>query len=86
MSENALGLGVGGGSRFVSVVASLIQHVGKSAGYVGVGILEVAIGAALAYKHLDLTGFAAVLSAVNIPLYGGGALKSWSDSRNGGGS
>jgi sulfite exporter TauE/SafE len=65
-------------------IDAFAYHGGRSVAYVGVGMLEVALGYRLAVHHADaLTGFAAVLSAVNVGLFGGGALKAWAD-RNGG--
>ena len=59
-----------------------LDFLGKKHGYVATGIFEVVLGVALAYFKPDsLTGFAAVLTAVNVPLYGGGAMAKWAEGR-----
>lgn len=61
-----------------------LSFLGKSHGYVVVGLIQVAIGTLMAwFKPGSLTGFATVLSAINVPLYGGGAFAKWADSKNG---
>ena len=59
-----------------------LDFLGKKHGYVATGIFAVVLGTVIAYLKPDaLTGFAAVLTAVNVPLYGGGAMAKWGDHR-----
>lgn len=59
----------------------------KGAAYVFVGVFEVTLGFVLALKAPgSMTGFATILGAVNVALYGGGALAKWAEGRNGNGT
>ncbi len=60
------------------------EWLGKGPGYVVVALFEATAGVVLACLQVDLTGFAAVLTAINVPLFGGGAVKVWAQSKNGG--
>jgi hypothetical protein len=56
----------------------------KSAAYIGIGAIEATFGFVLALKSPgSLAGFAGVLTAINVPLYGGGILAKWAERDNG---
>lgn len=58
----------------------------KERWYFGLGILTVLFGFILAHTAPDtLGGFATVVGATFVPLYGGALGKLWVESRNGNG-
>lgn len=68
----------------------LAKHGKRGVAYVLMGLVQTALGFYVACCHPEaLNGFAAVLGAIDINLYGGGALAKWADARaqngNGGG-
>ncbi len=65
------------------LLEGVAKHGKRSVAYVGVGIMQTLLGFYVACVHpAALTGFAAVLGAIDLNLYGGGALKAWTDARN----
>jgi hypothetical protein len=67
-------------------MSELVQLLGKGPGYVALAVAELGVGAWLAARGADLSGFALVLGAVNAGVYGGGAWKVAAEARNGGGN
>lgn len=52
--------------------------------YFGLGILVIIAGTVIAHTAPDaLGGFAAVVGAIAVPLYGGALGKLWAETRNG---
>jgi hypothetical protein len=65
-------------------VNDVIQLLGKGPGYVALAVAELGVGAWLAARGADLSGFALILGAVNAGVYGGGAWKAAAEAKNGG--
>jgi hypothetical protein len=68
---------------FGLLISNAGSGLGKGAGYVALAFFEAMLGAALAYFGKDLTGFAAVVVAVNAGVFGGGAWKAAAEAKNG---
>lgn len=62
------------------MVESIFKHGKRGAAYVFVGVFEITLGFVLALKAPgSMSGFATILGAVNVALYGGGALAKWAE-------
>jgi len=72
--------------RLTELVARAGTGLGKGPGMVGLGFFEATLGAILAYTGKDLVGYAGVLTAINIGVYGGGAWKASAEAKNGNGN
>lgn len=76
----------GTGRNLVAEYSSrLMAGLGKGPGYVALGFAEALAGAVLVYYGRDVSGYAAVVTAVNVGVFGGGAWKVSAEARNGGG-
>lgn len=63
--------------------AKILKLFGKAPAMVAVAVFEVILAFVLLKQGVDTSNLSAILWAINIPLYGGGAAKAWSDSKNG---
>ena len=61
----------------------LLQKLGKGPGMMALAFTEVILAYFLSQGGTDLTGYALVLGAVNVPVFGGGAWKAHSEAKNG---
>ena len=61
----------------------ILKLFGKAPAMVAVAVFEVILAFVLLKQGIDTSNLPAILWAINIPLYGGGAAKAWSDSKNG---
>ncbi len=78
MSAESLGNGGPGGDRGTKLVSGVVRALGKGPGYVALAVFETILGFALALRQPDaLDGFALVLGAVNVAVYGGGAVNAF---------
>jgi hypothetical protein len=65
-----------------SFIEGIMRHGKRGAAYVGVGIFQTITAYLIALHHPEaLTGYAAVIGAIDLNLYGGGALAKWAEAR-----
>ena len=69
--------------KLKAVLEYLFRSLGKGPGLTLVGLLQTGLGYTLALQGKDLAGFAYVVGAVNVGLFGGAAWKAAAEARNG---
>jgi hypothetical protein len=67
--------------RLRIVLDYLFRSLGKGPGLTLVGLLQTGLGYSLALAGKDLSGFAYVVGAVNVGLFGGGAIKAHAEAK-----
>lgn len=58
----------------------LLLALGKGPGFLALAFVEVGLAALLVYNGFVLDSFVLALGAINVPVYGSGAAKAWSDN------